>query len=1057
MQLIKRTTLHFQEATSDKIYEVDLCQTGENRYVVNFRYGRRGATLKEGVKTTQAVPLAEAEKVFDKLVAEKVKKGYQDVSTPPVRETVAPKKVHTPNPAARNQAILTRLANQEPSKWPLERAIWRAGELKITAATPLLIELLGSGDALRNYCIAWALGWCGGKGAVAALIQLYSNKKTPDFVSRIAFEALLKLADAETKAGLHSEMIEQLPAELRQLASSGTPENFSNALRDYLNSSDYKRFAVLDPIYQIDNTQVRPALINILKTAPFRPNYFQRFRHIFKLAEYRLDAEVFAILAYRLEKEKAMYNSNSFYIHHSGGGYLRRQAYQNYNPATRRYETITNEIEDELKRSESRIAYSSNTRKYLLRRVWRSLKTLGELGNTEYVKMAVNILLQYSDSDAEPVRQTTIYRWDRTNWTRISFIRNWDAYAGYLTLNHILYENSPRYELKENSKAWRCREPYKPGDPEPDVREEAFPQLWEQQPAQLLRLLLESNCRPVHHFAAKALGACPQFCAKLEVTTVITLLHKPYEATVKLGFEVARHLYNPNEPNISLVLAVVNCTLDQARAEGYRWIGEGGDRFLSHNNFITALVTSSQPETRQFARQFLSSITLSDTQAKVILGQIFAELLELDATQAEKAKDIAETLLTCFASQLRTLGLSVVRDLLQHLLVEIQEFGARILLNHQTNAADLPPGLIDLLMTSPHESIRAIGIQIFGNLPDATLLNQYSFLLTLATHELPDIRNAIRPAIRRLAINHPDFAARFIADLIQILTQPEAQEGIHASIVLQLKEDLPAWMNAVTKETALQMLKAKSSATQELAGYIISANRDNWASEFETFEIVKLADNEILSVREAAREIFLHNLNRLRGNEQEMLAAVKLVECKWDDTREFGFRVFGTFFTDTDLTPSILVNLCDSVRQDVRKFGRDIVTRYFKESYGQEYLLKFSEHPSTDMQLFATNYLERYAINNPERLQELMPYFITVLSQVNRGRVAKQRIYAFLDKEAQKTEEAARAVAEIITRQSATMAIGDKAAAIETMVKIHRTYPHLNLPIQVKPVSTMGE
>jgi hypothetical protein len=104
------------------------------------------------------------------------------------------------------------------------------------------------------------------------------------------------------------------------------------------------------------------------------------------------------------------------------------------------------------------------------------------------------------------------------------------------------------------------------------------------------------------------------------------------------------------------------------------------------------------------------------------------------------------------------------------------------------------------------------------------------------------------------------------------------------------------------------------------------------------------------------------------------------------------------------------------------------------------------------MQLFATNYLESYAVDHPDRLRELMPYFITVLSRVNRGRVAKQRIFAFLDTEAQKSEAAAMVVAEILTRQSATIAIGDKAAAIQTMLKIHKVYPQLNLPIQVKEV-----
>ncbi len=1078
MQLIKRTTLHYQEGSSDKVYEVDLCQTGEDRYAVNFRYGRRGSNLKEGVKTEQAVPLVQAQKIFDKLVAEKVNKGYRDVSTSPASPTPAPTAVRETSPDARRQAILNRLASQNTTKWPLERAIWRAGELKINEAVPLLLPLIGTGDALRDYCIVWSLGWCGDREISPTLTQLYENTSTPDFVRRITWEALLKLSDEATKTRLRTEKIAELPTELREKARNGSADEFSNALREYLEyrllesssppvislvTKDYQRFAVLDIIYQIDNEYVRPALLEILHAGWFLPNAFQRYRHIFKMAEYRQDAEVFGILTYRFEKTEARFRSNSYYVSLPEGGYLMKNAY-NYNPATRRNEHTGNQIEEELKRPNSRIAYSTNTRNYLRRRTWHTLRQLGELCDRNYVKMAVGVLLQHSNADAEPVRENTIYRYDRANnWKRISYPRNWDSYAGYLTFNHILYENSPRYELKENSTAWRCRDSYKPGDAEPDVREEAFPELWQQQPDELLRLLLESSCSPVHHFAVKALRGCPQFCAELDVDTVIKLLNKVYDVTARFGFEIARNLYNSAEPQRELVTAVVNCIVAEARSEAYQWIEEGRDRYLSDINFITVLVTSCYPDTRQFARRLLSSSTFSDNVGKLLIARIITELLELPTKSdinptyqdniVEKAKDITETLLTCFTLQLRTLGMSVIRDLLEHPLVEIQEFGTRILLNHEIPAADLPPGLIDSLIASPHESVRGIGIRIFGQLPDPTLLSQSSLLVTMLTHELADIRNAIRPTVRRLSADYPDFAARLATATIDILMTPEAKEGIHAAIVRLLKEDLPGWMTGVTKDTALRLLKAKSSASQELAGYVLSANQENWANDFETIEIVKLADNEILSVREAAREMFLHNLNRLRGNEEEMLSAVRIVECKWDDSREFGVRLFSTFFTAEDLTPSVLITLCDSVREDVRSFGRNLVIRHFKEANGQEYLLKFSEHPSTDMQLFATNYLETYSVNNPERLQELMPYFISVLSRVNRSRVAKKRIFAFLDKEAQKTEEAALIVAEILTRQSATMAIGDKATAIESMVKIKKTYPHISLPIQVKPIS----
>ena len=148
-----------------------------------------------------------------------------------------------------------------------------------------------------------------------------------------------------------------------------------------------------------------------------------------------------------------------------------------------------------------------------------------------------------------------------------------------------------------------------------------------------------------------------------------------------------------------------------------------------------------------------------------------------------------------------------------------------------------------------------------------------------------------------------------------------------------------------------------------------------------------------------------------------------------------------------------MVSICDSLRDDVREFGRQLVIRYFEDSYGQDYLLKFSEHPSGDMQVFATNFLSDYAADNLERLRDLQPYFISVLCQVNKGRVAKQRVFTFLEQEAEKSEAAALTVAEILTRQSLTIAIGDKAKAIEIMLKIHNSYPEVSLPISVKSVS----
>ena len=78
MKLIRQTALWNNEGNADKVYEIDLCETAPNRYVVNFRYGRRGSILKDGTKTAMPVSLTQAEGIFEKLVEEKRKGGYRD-------------------------------------------------------------------------------------------------------------------------------------------------------------------------------------------------------------------------------------------------------------------------------------------------------------------------------------------------------------------------------------------------------------------------------------------------------------------------------------------------------------------------------------------------------------------------------------------------------------------------------------------------------------------------------------------------------------------------------------------------------------------------------------------------------------------------------------------------------------------------------------------------------------------------------------------------------------------------------------------------------------------
>jgi hypothetical protein len=184
-----------------------------------------------------------------------------------------------------------------------------------------------------------------------------------------------------------------------------------------------------------------------------------------------------------------------------------------------------------------------------------------------------------------------------------------------------------------------------------------------------------------------------------------------------------------------------------------------------------------------------------------------------------------------------------------------------------------------------------------------------------------------------------------------------------------------------------------------------------------------------------------------------MLQTVRILDAKWEDTREFAYHIFTTEFNQQDFTSDILIAICDSTHAEARKIGRDLLARNFGEADEEEYFIKLSENPAQDMQKFVTNYFEKYAADNPQRLRELTPYFITVLSSVNRNRTAKKRVLTFLKAESDKSKQAAEIIAEIISRQSATMATADKATAIEIMLKIKKTYADISLPIELQPVT----
>jgi bifunctional non-homologous end joining protein LigD len=74
---MKSVSLSYRDDRSDKVYRVELVESCGG-FVVNFAYGRRGSALTSGTKTSHPVAFHVAETIFDRLVAEKMTKGYRE-------------------------------------------------------------------------------------------------------------------------------------------------------------------------------------------------------------------------------------------------------------------------------------------------------------------------------------------------------------------------------------------------------------------------------------------------------------------------------------------------------------------------------------------------------------------------------------------------------------------------------------------------------------------------------------------------------------------------------------------------------------------------------------------------------------------------------------------------------------------------------------------------------------------------------------------------------------------------------------------------------------------
>lgn len=1004
MRIVDQARLGFQEGKSDKVYEVDLVEMAAGQHVVNFRFGRRGTALRDGTKTPLPVSLEQARSIFAALVAEKTARGYQPIggadATPQREQGDTANAPNAPDTVARTEQLLIEaLRRGHRSQIPIHLVVRKVGERSMTAAEPYLLELLAAesshsakgNQALRHHVLL-ALARCGTTLAIPSLRAITDDAMAPRHVREVALLALTMVGGAEQCRRARKAV----PIEILPDTSSDLTARVHAAELLLARNPGRARDAIVSLYASTIATSREP---RSSAAADLGPNLDQLARRVV-LAVVRIArpaGEELGLLRALLWAAEVRRDAELFAV------------------LTRHFENQAADVRDGVN--------------YFRRRAARTLRRLGSIGSSDYAPMATELLLQYRDQDAESIVR--------------SAHGSWDEFARYYALNFVLYGNSSRYERAAHRRAtWRCREGYEPGGVVPNTREESYPALWDKQPAALWRLGISDAASPVIQFAVRALREQASYLAEIGEEALALALARAQRPMRQLAFEVVRL----RAPNLVLARAALESELDEAAEWVLVWIRRTPGLPGQQTRLLALLITAKSARVRDSANELARGLVYEGSLGQDLVSSVIAMLMGLSdtAVDEQRANSAGSFLLEHAASALSNVSVNVLHDLVSHASAGVAEFGATLTLRRSER---LPPEqeLLDAVLGSKHAAVRAIGARIVANTPPELIKNEPELLAQLALSDNAELRVGTRDLIGAVARLYPDVGKLVASKLIDALLVRQAH-GAPAHIVALLRHELHPHLPQRTAEQVLALVAALSPHARECGGLLLGKLGPD---EFELDALVRLADHEILTIRQGAWALVRGAKDRFRV---APAALARLCDARWQDTRAFAFE-FVRSFPAEQLVPDTVVAIIDSIEPLVQRFGQTLLHEHWRDEDAERYLLRLSEHPSGNVQLLVTSLLERYARNNIVLLEKLLPCLTSVLCQVNRGGVAKQRVLEFLRKEALSSPDAARLIAPLLERQSLTAAVSHRAPIIATLVSLRERYPDVPVPLVAHPIT----
>ena len=998
MKIIKHTQLRFTEGKSDKVYEIDLCQLSDkNEYFVNFRYGRFGANLREGSKTAEPVELEKAEDIFNSLLVSKLNKGYLDTQQTSVLSSASDLTVQKTTTIEvgvdpRHEVILNYI-DSPPKHWPLNRIIWRAGLLNISASANKIIKLIGTQDVMLDYSITWTLARCADASHESTLESLAKHKDVK--IQRVALDGLLRLDSIGNK----TERFQTIYDQLSKKAQVAMDNNDTQTLVELVNFNKETTYLQLLYSLALQSTCCYDAITQIINNIRVnKQNVFKPIRHILKLSELRNDHKMFALITLKIESADL---------------------------------------------SNWKEPLKQGSRVYLRKRSQRTVRKYGEIASTHFVNLAFEILLSIKDGEGNAkskienkqyVRQTRQYEVTSTSY--------FGEFSKYLAFNYILHKHSDLTNISPSAKVWSSH-----SEEVEQNRNEAFPELWDQQPDKLLLLLLQSKCGQIHDFAIKAVTANTEFCQSIALDSLLSLLKSPFKQTQLFAFELLKALFENDKHKEVILYAFINTQCDYIHLYTCEWIESNVAKFKKFTKAPIFLLQSKSQTLRQYFIDKFDFFEFSDKEKSDFFVSFIQSILTLKEKRIALIMPDVFTLLSLhFSNYLYVMPTNIIDNFYNSHIEILQIIAVKLTVANKQFNTILTAERYAMIERSNLPEMKGLLIDIFGLQDKSILLKEAGKLVMLWRTDNSFCRDAAFKIIQTLSIDSESFSNDVFQLLFPDLFLAEIYESSHQHLTAVFTQVLQTSLQALDTDTIWRLLSAKSNAANTISQFCINNNQ---TINFSVKQYAILANHKLVNIRNHSIEYYKNNVTVIK---QSQIDGLRILNSKWDHVIDFALEYFKTEFQDADWNCQLLVSLCDNNNEKIQKMGRDLILKFFKQKDGPEYLSKLSQHPSKNVQLFSTQFLNDFASNNPEKIISLKWFFMTVLSSVYKARVSKNRVMSFLMTESIKSKRIAVFSADIFAHHSVTINTMDLEKYIAAMVQIKNTYPDVDVPIELPTI-----